>query len=81
MRICTAARLNPVGGKFAARSGTGAATDLQAVIITLKRAVNTFLEIPPGTRRDLTTPELETVLPELDAIGDAVQVHVTEKVL
>jgi DNA repair protein RadD len=80
MRICTAARLNPVGGKFAARSGTGAATDLQAVIIMVKRAVNTFLEIPPGTRRDLTTPELETVLPELDAIGDAVQAHVAEKV-
>jgi hypothetical protein len=37
--------------------------------MTVHRAVNSFLEIPPGTRRDLTTPELETVLPELDAIG------------
>jgi hypothetical protein len=38
-------------------------------VMTVHRAVNSFLEIPPGTRRDLTTPELETVLPELDAIG------------
>jgi hypothetical protein len=80
MRICTAAGLYPTGCKFALRSGTGAPNDFQAVIMTVHRAVNSFLEIPPGSRRDLTTPELETVLPELDAIGDSVQIHVTAKV-
>lgn len=80
MRICQALSLNPNGRKFAPRSGTGASGDYQAMIITVHRAVNTFLGRPPGARRELTTPELETVLPELDNIGDAVQDDVATKV-
>lgn len=80
MRICQALGLNPAGRKFAPRSGTGASGDFEAMIITVHRAVNTFLGIPRGTRRDLTTPELETVLAELDNIGDAVQDDVATKV-
>lgn len=55
-------------------------TDLQAAIITVHRAVNEYLDIPRGTRHDLTMPELERVLPELDAIGDAVQAEIAAKV-
>lgn len=80
MRICTAAGLHPTGCKFALRSDTGAPNDFQAVIMTVHRAVNSFLGITPGSRRDLTTPELETVLPKLDTIGDAVQTRITGKV-
>ncbi|WP_239393608.1 DEAD/DEAH box helicase [Frankia sp. CiP3] len=78
MRICQAIGLNPGGRKFTPRSGTGAATDLQAMIITVHRAVNRSLGVPQNARRDLTIDELETVLPELDAIGDEVQAQVTE---
>ena len=80
MRICQAVGLNPAGCKLALRSGTGASTDLQAAIVIVKRAVNEFLGRPPGTRRELTMPELERVLPELDAIGDAVQAEIATKV-
>lgn len=80
MRICRTAGLSPAGGKLAAKSGTGAANDFQAVIMMVGRAVNTHLGIPAGNRRELTTPELETVLPQLDAIGDAVQADVLAKV-
>jgi superfamily II DNA or RNA helicase len=80
MRICQAAGLSPAGGKFAARSGTGATNDLQAAIMTVHRAVNAFLGIPPATRRELSIDELETVLPELDNIGDEVQADILKKV-
>jgi DNA repair protein RadD len=79
MRICTALGLNPTGCKFALRSGTGASADLQAAIVTVHRAVNDFLGIPRGSRRELTMPELERVLPELDAIGDTVQAEIAAK--
>lgn len=80
MRICQALGLNPVGRKFALRSRTGAGTDLQAVIVVVHRAVNDFLGIAPGNRRELNTAELERVLPELDAIGDAVEAEIATKV-
>lgn len=80
MRICQAVGLNPTGCKFAKRSGTGAPTDLQAAIVVVHRAVNKFLDIPAGARRELTTPELERVLPELDTIGDTVQAEIAKKV-
>ncbi|MBA2696978.1 MAG: hypothetical protein H0U62_14335 [Actinobacteria bacterium] len=69
MRICKTAGLNPAGCKFALRSGTGASTDLQAAIMTVHRAVNDFLGIPPGTRRDLTMPDLDRVLPSSTRLG------------
>ena len=80
MSICKAATLSPVGMKLAARSGTGATNDFQAVIMMVNRAVNSHLGIPTRSRRELTTPELESVLPQLDAIGDAVQADIMEKV-
>ncbi|WP_261556250.1 DEAD/DEAH box helicase [Frankia tisae] len=80
MRICQATGLSPAGRKFVPRSATGATSDLQAMIITVHRAVNRHLGIPEGTRRELTMDELETVLPELDAIANQVQLEIMRKV-
>jgi superfamily II DNA or RNA helicase len=79
-RVCTAAGLSPAGKKLAARGGTGAANDLQAVIILVNRAVNDYLGRPKGTRRELTTRELTRALDALEEIGDQVQADVTEAV-
>jgi DNA repair protein RadD len=72
-RICEALG-HPIGGQgIAALGGTGAANNLGAVAVLLNRAVNQFLGIGSGERRDLSTEELERVIPELDAIADSVQ--------
>jgi DNA repair protein RadD len=79
-RICTATRLSPAGRKLAATGIGGAANDLAAVIIMVKRAVNAFLEIPAGSRREPSSLELERALGELEAIGDTVQAEVARRV-
>lgn len=79
-RVCTTAGLSPAGRKLAAKGGTGATNDLQAVIILVARAVNDYLAIPKASRRDLSTPELERALDALEEIGDQVQADVIKKV-
>lgn len=79
-RICQAAQLSPAGRKLAAKGGTGAQTDLQAVIILVARAVNVHLGKPPGSRRDLSTDEIESALDALEAIGDSVQADVLKRI-
>ncbi len=79
-RICRAAGLSPAGRKLAAKGVGGATTDLAAVIILMSQAVNAFLGIPAGRRRDPSGEELERALNELEAIGDAVQADVIRRV-
>ncbi len=79
-RICRAAGLSPAGRKLAAKGVGGATTDLAAVIILVSQAVNAFLGIPAGRRRDPSGEELERALNELEAIGDAVQADVIRRV-
>ena len=50
------------------------------VPISVNQAVNAFLEIPPRSRREPSSEELERALSELDAIGDTVQAEVTRRV-
>jgi hypothetical protein len=79
-RICAATGLPPAGRKLAATGVGGAANDLAAVIIMVNQAVNAFLEIPPRSRREPSSEELERALSELDAIGDTVQAEVARRV-
>lgn len=79
-RICKAAQLAPGGRKLAAKGGTGAKTDLQAVIILVSRAVNVHLGKPPASRRDLSMEELQSALDALEAIGDTVQADVLKRI-
>lgn len=79
-RICTAAQLAPGGRKLAAKGGTGAKTDLQAIIILVARAVNVHLGKPPGSRRDLSIEEIQSALEALEAIGDTVQDDVLKRI-
>ena len=79
-RICAATGLPPAGRKLAATGVGGATNDLAAVIIMVNQAVNAFLGIPPRSRREPSSEELERALSELDAIGDTVQAEVTRRV-
>jgi DNA repair protein RadD len=79
-RICIAAQLSPGGRKLASKGGTGASTDLQAVIVLVARAVNVHLGKPAGTRRDRSTEELEDAISALESIGDIVQADVIRRV-
>lgn len=79
-RICIAAQLAPGGRKLAAKGGTGAKTDLQAVIILVARAVNLHLGKPPGSRRDLSIDEILSAIEALETIGDAVQHDVITRI-
>lgn len=78
-RICTATGLSPAGRKLAAKGVGGATNDLQAVIILMAQAVNSFLSIPARSRRDLSNDELDQALEELEAIGDTVQADVLQR--
>jgi len=79
-RICTAAQLAPGGKKLAAKGGTGATTDLQAVIILVARAVNAHVGKPSNSRRDLSIDEIQSALDDLESIGDAVQSDVLQRI-
>lgn len=72
-RICDALGQRAGGQQIAALGGTGAANNLGAVAVYLHRAVNDFLGIDSGHRRDLSAEELEQVIPRLDELADAVE--------
>lgn len=80
IRVCTAAGLSPGGKKLAAKGVGGAATDLAAVIILMNQAVKRFLDNPAGSRRELSTEELESVTAALETIADEVQADVIKRV-
>lgn len=48
-------------------------------MVLMSRAVNAFLEIDSGQRRDLSGDELERVLPRLDDIADEVEADLRER--
>lgn len=78
-RICEALG-EPINGvRIAILGGTGAANNMGAVITRMNRAVNEFLEISSGERRELSLVELERVLPHLDEIADGVQADLDER--
>lgn len=72
-RICDALGQRIGGRQIAALGGTGAANNLGAVTVLMNRAINDFLGIDSGQRRELSAEELERVLPRLDDIADEVQ--------
>ncbi len=80
LRICNEAGLSPGGRKLAAKGGTGAASDLQAVTILVHRAVNDHLGIPKAARRELSTEEIDTAINALEDIGNDVQDDVIKRV-
>lgn len=78
-RVCRAAGLAPPGMKLAAKVG-GTPNDLAAVIRMMATAVNAFLGISAGKRRDPSAEELQRALDALETIGDQVQADVIAKV-
>jgi hypothetical protein len=72
-RICGALGQRIGGRRIAALGGTGAANNLGAVAVLLNRGINDFLGIDSGRRRELSTEELENVIPHLDELADAVE--------
>ena len=79
-RICTTVGLSPGGRKLAAKGGTGASTDLQAVVILMAQAVNAYLGRPARSRRDFSIEEIEKALGALEVIGDGVQSNVIARI-
>jgi hypothetical protein len=78
-RICEALGERIGGHRIAALGGTGAANNLGAVMVLMHRAVNAFLEIDSGQRRELSADELERVFPRLDEIADQVETALRER--
>ena len=72
-RICDSLGERIGGQRIALLGGTGAANNLGAVTVLLNRAINAFLGIESGQRRELSSGELERVLPRLDDIADEVE--------
>jgi superfamily II DNA or RNA helicase len=72
-RICESLGERIGGQRIALLGGTGAANNLGAVTVLLNRAINAFLGIESGQRRELSSDELERVLPRLDDIADEVE--------
>jgi hypothetical protein len=56
-----------------------AATPLKTVTVLLNRAINAFLGIESGQRRELSSDELERVLPRLDDIADEVEADLRQR--
>ncbi len=80
VRICQAVKLSLGGRKLASRGVGGATSDLSAVIILMNGAVNTHLGHDAGTRRELSTEELERAIGSLDEIADRVQADVVRRI-
>lgn len=78
-RICDALGQRPGGMAVTLLGGTGSANNLAAVIVMLNRAVNEFLGIGGGERRDLSTEELERAITALDEIADRVQADIRQR--
>jgi superfamily II DNA or RNA helicase len=72
-RICEALGQRIGGRQIAALGGTGAANNLGAVAVYMNRAINDFLGIDSGQRRELSTEELERVVPNVDELADGVE--------
>lgn len=72
-RICDALGQRIGGQRIASLGGTGAANNLGAVTVLMNRAINDYLGIDSGQRRELSSEELEQVVPRLDEIADGVE--------
>jgi DNA repair protein RadD len=78
-RICDALGEHIRGQRIALLGSTGASNNLTAVIVLMNHSVNDFIGIQSAARRELSTEELERVIPQLDDIGDGVQTRLREQ--
>ena len=78
MGICTSVGLNPTGRRISSRMG--AQSDLEAVIRMVHKETNSFLDIPSGHRGELDIEQIERALANLEAIGDAVEADVKNRI-
>ncbi len=65
--------------RIATLGGTGAVNNLAAVIVLMNRSVNEALDIDSGSRRELTTEELEHAESRLEDFADAVEARLREQ--
>jgi len=78
-RICDAVGLHPGGRRLAARSATGASTDLDAAIRLLHRAINNHVGRAEDTRSEWTIDEIDDAMAHLESIADAVETDVRNR--
>ena len=78
-RICESLNQLPSGMRIAALGGTGAVNNLAAVIVRMNRSVNQALGIGSGSRRDLSILDLESIEPRVEALADAVEADLRDR--